>query len=115
MQNGAPGCPDAPLFILSGQAVRTDRLDGVGFAVLDRVGGSFAILQHLLGLCLSRAAALRALAGALPQDDPRIPVLTAAATANLAAGLPATTSGDFTTDHWLATFAALALGGGVRA
>ncbi|GHF58359.1 DUF2891 family protein [Streptomyces thermodiastaticus] len=72
-------------------------------------------IGHLLGLCLSRAAALRALAGALPQDDPRIPVLTAAATANLAAGLPATTSGDFTTDHWLATFAALALGGGVRA
>ncbi|MGA5581858.1 DUF2891 family protein [Streptomyces thermodiastaticus] len=72
-------------------------------------------IGHLLGLCLSRAAALRALADALPQDDPRVPVLTAAATANLTAGLPATTSGDFTTDHWLATFAALALGGGVRA
>ncbi|MGP3974892.1 DUF2891 domain-containing protein [Streptomyces sp. 8N114] len=72
-------------------------------------------LGHLLGLCLSRAAALRGIAGALPSDDPRVATLTTAAEANLAAGLPATTSGDFTTDHWLATFATLALGGGVAA
>ncbi|MBC2864377.1 DUF2891 family protein [Streptomyces mexicanus] len=72
-------------------------------------------IGHLLGLCLSRAAALRGIADALPDGDVRAPVLTAAATANLAAALPATTSGDFTTDHWLATFATLALGDGVRA
>ncbi|MGP3990446.1 DUF2891 family protein [Streptomyces sp. 3N207] len=72
-------------------------------------------LGHLLGLCLSRAAALRGIAGALPSDDPRVATLTTAAEANLAAGLPATTSGDFTTDHWLATFATLALGGGIAA
>jgi hypothetical protein len=72
-------------------------------------------IGHLLGLCLSRAAALRGIADALPDGDVRVPVLTAAATANLAAALPATTSGDFTTDHWLATFATLALGAGVRA
>ncbi|WP_344561773.1 DUF2891 domain-containing protein [Streptomyces axinellae] len=72
-------------------------------------------IGHLFGLCLSRAAALRDLAGALPPDDPRIPVLTASAEANLDAALPVTASGDFTTDHWLATFATLALDGGVAA
>ena len=70
-------------------------------------------IGHLFGLCLSRAAALRALAGALPETDPRAGVLAASAEANLGAALPATTSGDFTTDHWLATFATLALDGGV--
>lgn len=68
-------------------------------------------IGHLLGLCLSRAAALRALAAALPSEDPRRTVLTEAAGAHLDAGLPRTVSGDFTTDHWLATFAALALDG----
>ncbi|WP_243088773.1 DUF2891 domain-containing protein [Streptomyces sp. 891-h] len=67
-------------------------------------------LGHLLGLCLSRAVALRGIAAALPPGDPRAATLTTAAEANLAAGLPATTSGDFTTEHWLATFATLALG-----
>jgi hypothetical protein len=72
---------------------------------------------HLLGLCLSRAAALRTIAGALPEDDARHTVLTADADAHLAAGLPAVSAGagDFTTDHWLATFAALALEAGATA
>ncbi|MGY1435537.1 DUF2891 domain-containing protein [Streptomyces reniochalinae] len=70
-------------------------------------------IGHLLGLCLSRSAALRSIAGALPSGDPRTAALHASADANLAAALPATTSGDFTTDHWLATFAALALGSGI--
>ncbi|MEU8601445.1 DUF2891 domain-containing protein [Streptomyces parvulus] len=65
-------------------------------------------IGHLLGLALSRAAALRALAGALP-DGPARARLDTAAEAHLAAGLPAVERGDFTTDHWLATFAALAL------
>ncbi|MFD9027227.1 DUF2891 domain-containing protein [Streptomyces parvulus] len=65
-------------------------------------------IGHLLGLALSRAAALRALVGALP-DGPARARLGAAAEAHLAAGLPAVERGDFTTDHWLATFAALAL------
>ncbi|MFD7711953.1 DUF2891 domain-containing protein [Streptomyces sp. NPDC059786] len=65
-------------------------------------------IGHLLGLALSRAAALRSLAGALP-DGPVRDRLTAAAEAQLAAGLPAVERGDFTTDHWLATFAVLAL------
>ncbi|MET9494858.1 DUF2891 domain-containing protein [Streptomyces sp. NPDC006552] len=64
-------------------------------------------IGHLLGLALSRAAALRTIAGALP-DGPVRSRLTEAADAHLAAGLPAVDSGDFTTDHWLATFAELA-------
>lgn len=70
-------------------------------------------IGHLLGLCLSRAAALRGIADALPPGDARTAALTAAAEANLEAALPAATSGDFTTDHWLATFATLALGSGI--
>ncbi|MFE0786352.1 DUF2891 domain-containing protein [Streptomyces mutabilis] len=65
-------------------------------------------IGHLLGLTLSRAAALRSLADALP-DGPVRARLGKAADAHLAAGLPAVERGDFTTDHWLATFAALAL------
>ncbi|MZD07319.1 DUF2891 family protein, partial [Streptomyces sp. SID5785] len=64
-------------------------------------------IGHLLGLTLSRAATLRHLADALPQGAARAR-LAAAAQAHLAAGLPAVDRGDFTTDHWLATFAELA-------
>ncbi|MEU6847831.1 DUF2891 domain-containing protein [Streptomyces sp. NPDC046716] len=64
-------------------------------------------IGHLLGLALSRAAALRRIAGALPEGPVRTR-LAEAADAHLAAGLPAVDSGDFTTDHWLATFAELA-------
>lgn len=66
-------------------------------------------IGHLIGLALSRAAALRSIAGALPHGDGRIPVLRAAAEAQLNAGLPHVMAGDFTSDHWLATFALLAL------
>lgn len=68
-------------------------------------------IGHLIGLSLSRAAALRRIAAALPGGDARRPVLTAAARDHLVAGLPHTVSGDFTADHWLATFAVLALDG----
>ncbi|MFJ9040203.1 DUF2891 domain-containing protein [Streptomyces sp. NPDC102406] len=64
-------------------------------------------IGHLLGLTLSRAAALRAVAGALAGGPVRAR-LTEAADTHLAAGLPAVGNGDFTTDHWLATFAELA-------
>ncbi|MER6101718.1 DUF2891 domain-containing protein [Streptomyces sp. NPDC001832] len=65
-------------------------------------------IGHLLGLTLSRAAALRTIADALGEGPART-ALTASAEAHLAVGLPAVSSGDFNTDHWLATFAALAL------
>ncbi|WP_220039651.1 DUF2891 domain-containing protein [Nonomuraea aridisoli] len=66
-------------------------------------------IGHLIGLALSRAAALWAIAAALPSDDGRRPRLTAAASAQLRAALPQVVAGDFTSDHWLATFAVLAL------
>lgn len=64
---------------------------------------------HPAGLCLSRAAALRGIAGALPQGDARTPALAEAADAHLAAGLPAVGSGARGTGQWLAAFAVLAL------
>lgn len=66
-------------------------------------------IGHLQGLCLSRAAAARRVAAALPPGDARIGSLRETAAEHLGRALPATASGDFTTDHWLATFAALAL------
>ncbi|MQY36530.1 hypothetical protein SRB17_45320 [Streptomyces sp. RB17] len=65
-------------------------------------------IGHLLGLTLSRSAALRSVAAALPDGGVRTR-LAEAAEAHLVAGLPAVERADFTTDHWLATFAALAL------
>ncbi|MEU4928751.1 DUF2891 domain-containing protein [Streptomyces yokosukanensis] len=70
-------------------------------------------IGHLLGLTLSRAAALRSIAAALP-DGPVRARLARAAAAHLALGLPAVQRADFTTDHWLATFAALALDAGTE-
>jgi hypothetical protein len=69
-------------------------------------------IGHLLGLSLSRAASLRGIAGALPAGDPRVPLLRSSAQRHLVAGLPHVLADDFTSGHWLATFAALALEGG---
>lgn len=71
----------------------------------DRSDGKIA---HLDGLNLSRAWCQRRLAAALPADDPRRPVLLAAAETHLAAGMPHMV-GDYMGEHWLATFALLAL------
>ncbi len=76
--------------------------------VTDRSDGKIA---HLDGLNLSRAWCFRALAAALDADDPRRPLLGAAAEDHLAAGLPHVT-GDYMGEHWLATFAVLALEAG---
>ncbi|MEU5823206.1 DUF2891 domain-containing protein [Streptomyces sp. NPDC047803] len=65
-------------------------------------------IGHLLGLTLSRAAALRTIGDAL-REGPVRDALAASAEAHLAAGLPTVSSGDFSSDHWLATYAALAL------
>jgi hypothetical protein len=74
-------------------------------SVTDRSDGKIA---HLDGLNLSRAWCFRALAAALDPDDPRRPPLRAAAEAHLEAGLPHV-AGDYMGEHWLATFALLAL------
>jgi hypothetical protein len=63
---------------------------------------SDAQLSHLDGLSLSRAWALRRLGHALPGS-------MAAAQAHLSAGLPQVVGGDYVGEHWLASFAALAL------
>ena len=73
--------------------------------VTDRSDGKIA---HLDGLNLSRAWCQRALAGALPDADPRKTLLEQAAETHLRTAL-AHVAGDYMGEHWLATFALLAL------
>ncbi|WP_158742147.1 DUF2891 domain-containing protein [Acidisphaera sp. L21] len=76
-------------------------------AVSDRSDGKIA---HLDGLNLSRAWCWRALARTLPPGDPRQIMMEQAAELHLDAGLPHV-AGDYMGEHWLATFAVLALEG----
>jgi hypothetical protein len=76
--------------------------------VSDRSDGKIA---HLDGLNLSRAWCWRSLAHTLPADDPRRAIAAEAAQRHLAAGLPHI-AGDYMGEHWLATFALLALEAG---
>ena len=73
--------------------------------VTDRSDGKLA---HLDGVNLSRAWCWRALARSLPAEDARRPGMEAAAAAHLSAGLPFV-AGDYMGEHWLASFALLAL------
>ncbi|MDR5883231.1 DUF2891 domain-containing protein [Caballeronia sp. LZ032] len=73
--------------------------------VTDRSDGKLA---HLDGLNLSRAWCQRTIARALPAGDARIAVLDASADEHLASGI-AHVAGDYMGEHWLATFALLAL------
>jgi len=73
--------------------------------VSDRTDGKIA---HLDGVNLSRAWCWRSLARAWPGGDPRRARAEAAARAHLAASLPHV-AGDYMGEHWLATFALLAL------
>jgi hypothetical protein len=75
--------------------------------VSDRTDGKIA---HLDGLNLSRAWCWRSLALSLAESDPRQAVALAAADRHLEAGLPHV-AGDYMGEHWLATFALLALTG----
>jgi hypothetical protein len=63
---------------------------------------------HLDGLNLTRAWCLRGLARTLPPQDPRRGHALAAADRHLTASLPHV-AGDYVGEHWLATFAVLAL------
>lgn len=65
-------------------------------------------LAHLDGLNLSRAWCMRRLAATLPASDARKACLESAASAHLQAGL-AHLQDDYMGEHWLATFALLAL------
>ena len=73
--------------------------------VSDRSDGKIA---HLDGLNLSRAWCWRNIAAALAEDDPVRPIARDAAERHLAASLPHVT-GDYVGEHWLASFALLAL------
>jgi hypothetical protein len=73
--------------------------------VSDRSDGKIA---HLDGLNFSRAWCFRSLASALPDSDPARAVMLDAAERHLAASLPHV-AGDYMGEHWLATFALLAL------
>jgi hypothetical protein len=64
---------------------------------------------HLYGLNLSRAWQFHRLAAALPERDPRTAPLREAAGHHRDASLPYVTGQGFVSDHWLATFAYLAL------
>jgi hypothetical protein len=75
--------------------------------VSDRSDGKLA---HLDGLNLSRAWCLRAVAAALPPDDPLRLALAASADAHAAAGLSHVATGDYMGEHWLASFAVYLLG-----
>lgn len=73
--------------------------------VTDRSDGKIA---HLDGLNFSRAWCQRSLAGALPVDDARKSVLLDAADCHFESAI-AHVSGDYMGEHWLGTFALLAL------
>jgi hypothetical protein len=73
--------------------------------VSDRSDGKIA---HLDGLNLSRAWCWRSLATSWPVGDPRRSVALDAADTHLAASL-SHVAGDYMGEHWLATFALLAL------
>jgi len=73
--------------------------------VTDRSDGKIA---HLDGLNLSRAWCQRTLARALPAGDARVAVLNDAAQTHLAGALEHV-AGDYMGEHWLASFATLAL------
>jgi len=70
--------------------------------VTDRTDGK---LVHLDGLNLSRAWMLEGIASGLPEKDPRIPALRAAAMRHRSAGLSAVTEENYAGGHWLGTFA----------
>ncbi|MCS6622559.1 DUF2891 domain-containing protein [Roseibacterium beibuensis] len=73
--------------------------------VSDRSDGKIA---HLDGLNLSRAWCWREIAASLDPADPRRGIAIKAAETHLAAALPHVT-GDYMGEHWLASFALLAL------
>jgi|KBSMisStandDraft_5_1062788.scaffolds.fasta_scaffold225186_3 hypothetical protein len=76
--------------------------------VSDRSDGKIA---HLDGLNLSRAWCWREIAASLPAGDPIRTTATEAAERHLAASLPHV-AGDYMGEHWLASFALLAMTAG---
>lgn len=66
-------------------------------------------IAHLHGLNLSRAWCFRRLAAALPEPDPRVPVMLAAADRHAEASLDEAVGSDYAVEHWLPAYAVLYL------
>jgi hypothetical protein len=90
---------------LSRLAVREPATLFTPATVSDRSDGKIA---HLDGLNLSRAWCWRSLAQTWPEGDQRRAIALEAAQTHLSASLPYV-AGDYMGEHWLATFALLAL------
>ncbi len=90
-----PGIADEQPATLFAPAVVSDDTDGY--------------IGHLHGLNLSRAHCWLRLAAALGPNDPRTPVMRAAADRHAAASLPYVVGGDYVLEHWLAAYAVLLL------
>lgn len=71
-------------------------------------------IAHLHGLNLSRAWCFVRLARTLPDDDPRVPALLAAAEEHALPELDKVSGSDYYVEHWLATYAVLYAGEVVR-
>ena len=89
-----PSCADGQPATLFVPATVSDRSDGK--------------IAHLDGLNLSRAWCWRHITAALPEGHADAPIARATATQHLAAALPHV-AGDYMGEHWLASFALLAL------
>ena len=66
-------------------------------------------IVHLDGLNFSRAWCFYGIASSLPVSDPRTAILREAGFVHVDAGLKGLADGDYMGEHWLATFATLAL------
>jgi hypothetical protein len=86
-------------------AAREPRTLFVPVDVSDRSDGKIA---HLDGLNLSRAWCWRSIASSWDRSDPRRAIALAAAEEHVAASLPHV-AGDYAGEHWLATYALLAM------
>ncbi len=66
-------------------------------------------IVHLDGLCFSRSWCMRSIASALPASDKRRKILQQSAVKHLQTALPNIVTGNYGGEHWLASFAVLAL------
>lgn len=71
--------------------------------------GTDGHLAHLAGLNLSRAAGFLTIAAHLPDADPRLPALSAAAERHTHASLASVSGSDYMLEHWLSAYATLLL------
>ena len=79
------------------------------FAPAEVTDRSDPFIVHLDGLNFSRAWCMRGIASALPDSDPRAAILRLSGIVHLEAGMQGLAGGDYMGEHWLATFATLAL------